>query len=123
MSDAERERASGLADHDLSPAIPRTLWRVRNDVIQTIRTLESPLAESAAERLEARTAALLRGEADFVLRCADALRSRTTVDGYRSHVPFTVRDARMAAPPPTVPIAERPMPNSKPVSASCATRD
>jgi len=106
MSDAERERASGLADHDLSPAIPRTLWRVRNDVIQTIRTLESPLAESAAERLEAHTAALLRGEADFAGRCAEALRSHATVDRADHDAPYAafetgfrdLRDAGLIRP-------------------------
>jgi uncharacterized membrane protein YccC len=80
LNDADRERASGLATHDFSPSIARTLWRVRNDVIQTIRTLETPLDDNAAERLEAPVTALLRGEADFAVRCASALREHAPVD-------------------------------------------
>jgi uncharacterized membrane protein YgaE (UPF0421/DUF939 family) len=80
LSDADRERASGLASHDFSPSIARTLWRVRNDVIQTIRTLDTPLDRSAAERLEAPVTAMLRSEADFTGRCATALRDHARID-------------------------------------------
>jgi hypothetical protein len=31
MTEADRESASKLSDHSVTDALPRTLWRLRND--------------------------------------------------------------------------------------------
>ncbi|WP_216072840.1 hypothetical protein, partial [Acinetobacter baumannii] len=48
MKDADRERASRLADHDIPPPVPRTLWRVRNDLVAVGATLNEPLSKKVA---------------------------------------------------------------------------
>lgn len=58
MTEAERESASKLSDRSVSAALPRTLWRLRNDTVMIGRTLREPpptaeLAPAAADMLEA----------------------------------------------------------------------
>ncbi len=85
MKDADRERASYLADHAIPPAIPRTLWRVRNDLVAIGATLNEPLPAKAAATLGPAAATLLRAEAALVDRCASALRTTRTVERGDSH--------------------------------------
>ncbi|RTL50272.1 MAG: FUSC family protein [Bradyrhizobiaceae bacterium] len=80
MKDAERERASHLADHDIPPAIPRTLWRVRNDLVAIGAALNEPLPGSVATTLGPAGAALLRAAATLTGQCAVALRAARTVE-------------------------------------------
>lgn len=80
MTDAERERQSRLADHGVPPAVPRTLWRVRNDLVHLTRGLETPLAGPVAALFAPSAAALLREEAVFAEQCRAALRSGGRVD-------------------------------------------
>jgi hypothetical protein len=88
MNDADRERASRLADHSIPPSIPRTLWRVRNDLVLIGRTLYEPLPAPIAATLAPATARLLRAEADLVGRCAEALRTITTVARQDMDAPY-----------------------------------
>ncbi|MBE7218312.1 MAG: FUSC family protein [Caulobacteraceae bacterium] len=78
-TDAERERASRLAGHAIPPAVPRTLWRVRNDVVSVGRALHAPLPAAIATELGPAAAALLRGEAALAARCAAALQAVASV--------------------------------------------
>lgn len=70
MSEADRENASKLSERSVSDALPRTLWRLRNDTVMVGRTLREPLpaeglAPAAADMLEA-SAKFLRGAADLL---------------------------------------------------------
>ncbi len=70
MTEAGRESASKLSDQSVSDALPRTLWRLRNDTVMVGRTLREPLPAhdlepAAADMLEA-SARFLRGTADLL---------------------------------------------------------
>lgn len=80
MKDADRERASRLADHQIPAAVPRTLWRVRNDLVLIGRAIDEPLPASAMATLAGPVATMLRAQAALALRAAEALRAGTRVD-------------------------------------------
>lgn len=70
MTEADRESATRLSDRSVSDALPRTLWRLRNDTVMVGRTLREPLpapvlAPAAADMLEA-SARFLRAAADLL---------------------------------------------------------
>lgn len=70
VTEAERENASKLSEQSVSDALPRTLWRLRNDTVMVGRTLREPLpavdlAPAAADMLEA-SGRFLRGTADLL---------------------------------------------------------
>lgn len=70
VTEADRESASKLSDRSVSDALPRTLWRLRNDTVMVGRTLREPLpasdlAPAAADMLEA-SGRFLRGSADLL---------------------------------------------------------
>jgi len=92
MKDADRERASHLADHAIPPSIPRTLWRIRNDLVQIGSALREALPASITAGLAPSAAGLLRAEASLSGRCAVALRDATAVpreDVAASRLAFT----------------------------------
>lgn len=70
MTEADRESASKLSDRSVSEALPRTLWRLRNDTVMVGRALREPLpaadlSPAAADMLEA-CARFLRATADLL---------------------------------------------------------
>jgi uncharacterized membrane protein YccC len=79
LADADRERSSRLAEYTHTEALPRTLWRVRGDIISVNRAL-GPLPESVSALVEPTTRALIVCEAAFMRRCGAALLAKTTVD-------------------------------------------
>ena len=79
MADADRERSSRLGEHRLTDALPRTLWRVRNDLISVSRAL-SPLPETISVMIGPSTAGLMRCEAVFMGLCGTALVTGVSVD-------------------------------------------
>jgi hypothetical protein len=92
LKDADRERASRLADHRIPPAIPRTLWRVRNDLVAIGGVLRTPLPPQVAPALSPAAACLLRAHAELTERCATALNAVTVVsrnDVSAAHLAFT----------------------------------
>ncbi len=92
MKDAERERASRLADHRIPAAVPRNLWRVRNDLVAVGNVLREPLPDPIASALATAAANLLRAEAELTERCAIALNTVTKVarnDVFVAHLAFT----------------------------------
>ncbi len=80
MKDADRERASRLADHGIPAAVPRTLWRIRNDLVLSGRALDEPLPPAAMAALAKPSAAMLIAHAALATRCSEALRTRGKVD-------------------------------------------
>jgi uncharacterized membrane protein YccC len=79
MADAARERSTRLSDHRIAEAMPRTLWRVRNDSVAVGRAIAA-LPEAVRPLLAEGSGALLRSEAEFMRRCGRALAATTTVD-------------------------------------------
>lgn len=80
MKDADRERAARLADHGIPAAVPRTLWRIRNDLVLSGRALDEPLPAVAISALAQPSAAMLAAHAALAARCSAALRTRGRVD-------------------------------------------
>jgi uncharacterized membrane protein YccC len=70
MTEAERESASKLSDHSVTDALPRTLWRLRNDCAQIGRALRETLP---APGLTLQSAAMLNACALFLRACAALL--------------------------------------------------
>jgi uncharacterized membrane protein YccC len=92
MKEADRERASRLADHAIPPSIPRTLWRIRNDLVLIGSALGTALPETIGASLSPVTAALLRSQAELAERCMAGLNTRTVVphdDVEDSYLAFT----------------------------------
>jgi uncharacterized membrane protein YccC len=96
MTDAGLERSSRLDSHGLTQALPRTLWRVRNDVISVSRAL-GPLPPNIADVIAARTAELMTGEAAFMRQCGSALLATTRVDRRGREEALTAFEAAMEA--------------------------
>lgn len=80
MLDAERERASRLADHSIPESVPRTLWRVRNDLVLVGRALDEALPAPAVTALAEPAATMLTAQAGLAERCSTALIGGTQVD-------------------------------------------
>jgi hypothetical protein len=80
MTDAERERTARLGDHRLSAALPRTLWRVRNDEVSIGRTLAKPWPEALSARLGPGARAMLEADIAFLKACDLALAEDAPVD-------------------------------------------
>jgi uncharacterized membrane protein YccC len=80
MKDADRERASRLADHGIPASVPRTLWRIRNDLVLSGRALDEPLPPAAMAALARPSAAMLTAHAALAARCSAALRNGGTVE-------------------------------------------
>ena len=80
VDDTERERAARLGYHHLSPATPRTLWRVRSEAIAIGRALRTPWPTELRARLSAPGADMLRAGAAFLEACRTALAQNATVE-------------------------------------------
>jgi uncharacterized membrane protein YccC len=79
MKEANRERASRLADHAIPPSIPRTLWRIRNDLVLVGGALGTLFPEAIAATLSPAAATLLRSQAALAERCMTSLSSNTAI--------------------------------------------
>ena len=79
MSDAARERSSRLSDHRIAEALPRTLWRVRNDLVSVGRAL-SPLPAAVQSLIAAGVSAMLKAQAVFMRENGEALCGDRVVD-------------------------------------------
>ncbi len=77
MADAEREHTARLARHAIPAAIPRTLWRVRTDLVSVERAAIGALPSEVAATLGPAAATLLTAEASLAGRCAEGLRALT----------------------------------------------
>lgn len=70
MTEADRESASKLSDRSVTDALPRTLWRLRNDTVMVGRTLREPLP---AEGLAPAAADMLAASSTFLRATAGLL--------------------------------------------------
>jgi uncharacterized membrane protein YccC len=70
MTEADRESASKLSDHSVTDALPRTLWRLRNDCAMIGRALRETLP---APGLTLPSAVMLTACARFLRSCAALL--------------------------------------------------
>ena len=66
VAEASREHAARLSATRVADAIPRTLWRLRNDAVMIGRATAHRWAGPAAERLGPPAAALLRAQAEQI---------------------------------------------------------
>ena len=73
LTDARRERSLRLTSYDVPEAVPRTLWRIRNGVVQIGRLLEQPLPASAVVLVGDAAAQMLHAQADCAQACIEAL--------------------------------------------------
>lgn len=87
VAEAVREEEAHLASGPAPEALPRTLWRLRNDSVVIGRTLSRALPAPVAEQLQAPAHALMQAVQAELQSCAAALAARTP------------------APPSTVPAA------------------
>lgn len=80
MAEAEHENATGLARERTSDALPRTLWRVRNDVVQVSRALDGAEATPALDHIRPAAMSALAAAADLLRRCDAAAGAEKAVD-------------------------------------------
>lgn len=80
LTDAQRERAFWLTRQGISEAIPRSLWRIRNDLTYVSHLLEAPFPASIVEAIGPQAARVLEAQANFAEACARALRVGGEID-------------------------------------------
>lgn len=80
LADAQRERALWLARQGISDAIPRSLWRIRNDMTYVSHLVETPFPAEVVKALGSQAAQVLRAQASFAEVCGEALRSGGEID-------------------------------------------
>jgi hypothetical protein len=97
LADAQRERAMLFSREDVSEAVPRTLWRVRNDMTHIGRFLDEPFPPVVSAELGRPAADLLRACASFTLGCAEALTQGTTIPAEADDEASAAFDAAFAA--------------------------
>lgn len=73
LNDARRERAMGLVREDVSDAIPRTLWRIRNGIAQISQILCTPFPPTAMAIVGPAVEGMLRAHAQSAQDAASAL--------------------------------------------------
>ena len=73
VDDTERERAARLGRHHLSPATPRTLWRIRSEAVAIGRALRTPWPQALRARLSTPGSAMLRADVALLDACRAAL--------------------------------------------------
>ncbi|MGC1303492.1 MAG: FUSC family protein [Caulobacteraceae bacterium] len=80
VADAERERAARLGYHHLSPATPRTLWRIRSEAVAMGRALREPWPDTVRAQLAEAGRGMLEAEAAMLEACATALNQQIVVE-------------------------------------------
>lgn len=80
LKDADREHAVRLWRHAIPAAVPRTLWRLRSDIVLVARALNPSFPPAVSSALGDSAATLLRRLQDETGACATALRVREPVE-------------------------------------------
>ncbi|WP_218149655.1 FUSC family protein [Sphingomonas rubra] len=80
LKDADREHAARLWRHAIPPAVPRTLWRMRSDIVLVARALNPSFSDLVRASLGEPAAALLLRLRDEIIACAVALRAKRRVE-------------------------------------------
>jgi uncharacterized membrane protein YccC len=79
LKDADREHAARLWRHAISPALPRTLWRIRSDIVLVARALNPDFPDPVRSALGSSAVTLLNQLRDEISACATALRAGQSV--------------------------------------------
>jgi uncharacterized membrane protein YccC len=80
MAEARREASSRLSVQTAPEALPRTIWRVRNDTVTVERALSRPLPSAVAEKLAQPAMDMLAAESQALRAFADAVRADKAAD-------------------------------------------
>jgi uncharacterized membrane protein YccC len=96
LADASHERSSRLGDHRISDALPRTLWRTRNDLVAVGRAVAA-MPEALRDQLAGGAAAILESQGGFMQRCGEALSREERVDRTGREDALAAFEAVMAA--------------------------
>ncbi len=80
LTDAHRERAFWLTRQGISEAIPRSLWRIRNDMTYVSHIVETPFPATIVEAIGLQAAGALKAQARFAEACGLALRTGAEID-------------------------------------------
>ncbi len=80
MAEAQHESASRLSRRQASEALPRTLWRVRNDIVHVSRVLDGAQPSPALDHIRPAALAVLTCAADLLRRCDAAAAADTPLD-------------------------------------------
>ncbi|MDK4703447.1 MULTISPECIES: FUSC family protein [unclassified Rhizobium] len=80
LTDAQRERALWLTKHGISEAIPRSLWRIRNDMTYVSHIVETPFPPAIVEAIGPQAGRVLEAQARFAEACGQALRAGGEID-------------------------------------------
>lgn len=80
LTDAQRERAFWLSRQGISEAIPRSLWRIRNDMTYVSHIVETPFPPAIVEAIGPQAAGVLEAQARFAEVCGGALRTSADID-------------------------------------------
>lgn len=83
LTDAQREHALWLAKQGISDAIPRSLWRIRNDMTYVSHLLEAPFPAEVVGAIGPQAAQVLRSQAGFAEACGKALRGGDEIEPER----------------------------------------
>ncbi|TXI06557.1 MAG: FUSC family protein [Rhizobium sp.] len=80
LTDAQRERAFWLTRQGISDAIPRSLWRIRNDMTYVSHIVETPFPPAIVEAIGHQAGKMLEAQARFAEACGRALRAGGEID-------------------------------------------
>lgn len=80
MAEAKREASSRLSPLVASEALPRTIWRVRNDTVTLERALSRPLPSTVFDKLGQAAMDMLAAERDAVTGYARAIAADDPAD-------------------------------------------
>ncbi|KAA1180235.1 FUSC family protein [Rhizobium tropici] len=80
LTDAQRERAFWLTKEGISEAIPRSLWRIRNDMTYVSHIVETPFPPAIVEAIGPQAGGVLEAQARFAEACGRALRAGGEID-------------------------------------------
>lgn len=80
LTDAQRERAFWLTRQGISEAIPRSLWRIRNDMTYLSHIVETPFPPAIVEAIGPQAGGMLEAQARFAEACGRALRAGGEID-------------------------------------------
>lgn len=101
MAEAKREASSRLSPLVASEALPRTIWRVRNDTVTLERALSRPLPSAVFDKLGQAAMDMLAAERDALTGFAGAIEAdkpadRAAIDAAHATFQKSVEEFRAA---------------------------
>jgi uncharacterized membrane protein YccC len=80
LQEADREHAARLSRHAIPAAVPRTLWRIRSDIVLVARALDPPFPHTVRTMLGEAGADVFRQIGNVMAACGTGLRTRKAVE-------------------------------------------